>query len=417
MKLTKTTLYMAIITATVGIAACSDSSSSSDVLKTSIGRITGFGSVFVGGVEYETDTATITKDGQPAINGDDDLKVGMIVTVKGTASGNQGVARSIEFTDELEGIVQDNNLLNPDGTANPDGNLTVMGQTVTTDANTNLESNDPGITTPGDIPAGAIVEISGYNDGAGNILASYIELKARDIAVYDGEMEVKGIVTGLSDTVDTLTFELGKVTVDATAIRDTIDLGVPLANDLYVEVKSRDGFDQNTGYLLASKIELEEDGDYDHDGAHGDEVEVEGILTAINLENGAIEVDGRSIRLPEGMNIAGHTVGDLIEVEFRIDEEGNAVAYKMEKEDAHDDDEDFSIRSIVTAIDPDNATITVDGKTIHVDRYNAIMIDHGDKPEKYFSISSLAVGDLVEVEVYLNKDGNYIAIKVEREND
>jgi len=44
------------------------------------------------------------------------------------------------------------------------------------------------------------------------------------------------------------------------------------------------------------------------------------------------------------------------------------------------------------------------------------MIDNSNDPDKYFSISTLAVGELVELEVYKDTDGNYIAIKVERKN-
>lgn len=402
---------------TAGLTGCSSSTdgtaaSASDI--TRIGRITGFGSVFVGGVEYESDTATITKDGRPAINGDNDLKVGMIVTVRGSTNGNQGVANSIEFTDELEGVVQGIPTINPDGT----GSMKVMGHTVTLDTSTNFESDDPAISTPADIPDGAIVEVSGYNDGAGNILASYIELKAKDMATYGDDMEVKGVVSSLSDAVDALTFVLGKVTVDATAIRDSIDLGQPLANDLYVEVKSATGFDSVTGYLVASKIELEDDGDYAHDGEDGDEMEVEGIITATDMENGTIDVDGRSITLSEGMDLSSYVIGDLIEIKFRIDADGNAVADKIEKDDAHDDADEEEIKGFVTAIDTDSSTITIDGKTtISVDKFNAIMIDDSSTPDKYFSISSLSTGDRVEVDAYQDSDGNYIAIKVKREDD
>ncbi len=409
MKLTKTTLYTAIITASLGIAACSSSSTPGNSELTSIGRITGFGSVFVGGVEYETDQTLITKDGQPVINGDNDLKIGMIVTVKGSTNGTQGVAKSIEFNDELEGLVQENTL-------DTSGILKVMGQTVTVDANTNFESKDQSISLVGDIPVGAIVEVSGYPDGNGNILASYIELKAKDMASYDDDMEVKGLIKNLSDTTTSLTFDLGGLTVDATAIADIIDLGVPLANDLYVEVKSKEGFDADTGYLIASKIELEDDGHYGMDGEHGDEMEVEGVITAIDSENGSIDINGRTIHLPANFNMSQFAIGDLVEVELSIDADGNAIMHEIEKENAHDDDEDFSIESTIESIDSKNATITVNGKVIHVDKFNAIMMDHSDSADKYFSIDTLRVGDFVEVEVYIDKDGNYIAIKVKREN-
>lgn len=411
MNLSRTVLYTAIVAASLGIVACSSSSTPSGTGElTSVGRITGFGSVFVGGVEYETNQTAITKDGRPALNGDNDLKVGMIVTVRGSANGTQGVATSIEFNDELEGLVQTNDLATG-------GSLKVMGQTVTVDANTNFESKDPTITLIENIPAGAIVEVSGYPDGNGNILASYIELKAKDMASYDDDMEVKGVVKNLLSTVDplSLTFELGGVTVDATTIADVIDLGVPLADGLYVEVKSRTGFDAGTGYLIASKIELEDEGHYGMGGDHGDDMEVEGVITAIDLENGTFEINGINIIIPENLSISQFAIGDLVEVELSIDADGKAVMREIEKEDAHDDDEDFSIEAYIDAIDSDNATITVLGKVIHVDKFNAIMIDKSDSPEKYFSIDTLRVGDFVEVETYIDSEGNYIAVKVERE--
>jgi len=410
MKLTKTTLYTAMAIASLSIAACSSSSTPDASQLTSTGRITGFGSVFVGGVEYETDQATIRKDGQPTVNGDNDLSVGMIVTVKGSTNGTQGVATSIEFNDELEGLVQDNTLAS-DGS----GSLKVMGQTVTVDANTNFKSKDPAISLVEDIPPGAIVEVSGYPDGNGNILASFIELKAKDMASYGDDMEVKGIIKNLSETTTALTFDLGSQTIDATAIASVIDLGMPLADGLYVEVKSKTGFDASTGFLIASKIELENGGDYGIDGEHGEEMEVEGLITAIDTDKGSIEVNGKTILLPANTDLSQFIVGELIKIEFSIDADGNAVMNKIEKEDAHDDDEDFSIKAYIDSIDPDNATITVDGKVIKVDKFNAIMIDKSDDPEKYFSIDTLAVGDFVELEVYIDADGNYIAIKVERE--
>ncbi len=410
MKLTKTTLYTAIVVASLGIVACSSSSTPDASQLTSTGRITGFGSVFVGGVEYETNQAAISKDGQPTINGDNDLSVGMIVTVKGSTNGTQGVATSIEFNDELEGLVQDNTLAS-DGS----GNLKVMGQTVTVDANTNFQSKDPAYTLVENIPLGAIIEVSGYPDGNGNILASYIELKAKDMTSYGDDMEVKGVIKNLTETATALTFGLGSQTVDATAIASTVDLGTPLADGMYVEVKSKTGFDATTGFLIASKIELEDDGKYDIDGEHGDEMEVEGLITAIDTENGNIEINGKTILIPANTDLSQFTVSELIKIEFSIDADGNAVMNKIEKEDAHDDDEDFSIKASIDSIDPDNATITVDGKVIQVDKFNAIMIDNSDDPEKYFSIDTLAVGDFVELEVYIDADGNYIAIKVERE--
>ncbi len=48
----------------------------------SSGPITAFGSVFVNGVEYDIDQATLTRNGQPA-SGQNEYRIGEYVTVKG----------------------------------------------------------------------------------------------------------------------------------------------------------------------------------------------------------------------------------------------------------------------------------------------------------------------------------------------
>ncbi|HEB98347.1 MAG TPA: hypothetical protein ENJ05_02450, partial [Thiotrichales bacterium] len=93
---------MTALTAAIalGLTACGGGSSTTSSLDGSTasvtGVITGFGSIFVNGVEYETNGANITIDGQPGT--EDDLRVGMVVTLEGSASGNSGTAVSISFS-------------------------------------------------------------------------------------------------------------------------------------------------------------------------------------------------------------------------------------------------------------------------------------------------------------------------------
>ncbi len=72
---------------------------------TTSGTLDGFGSIFVNGVEYETDNAEIIIEGQPA--SESDLGVGMVVVVKGTVNddGTTGTAERVFFDDEVEGPV------------------------------------------------------------------------------------------------------------------------------------------------------------------------------------------------------------------------------------------------------------------------------------------------------------------------
>ncbi len=105
--LIKSTLATAIA---LSIAACSptDSEGVAGIGGSgyvSSGSVSGFGSVFVNGVEFETDSSTFDVDGVSGTQ--DDLAIGMIVQVSGTinADGITGDATSISYDDQLQGPV------------------------------------------------------------------------------------------------------------------------------------------------------------------------------------------------------------------------------------------------------------------------------------------------------------------------
>src|SRR6185295_10627897 len=72
---------------------------------TTVGPITGFGSLFVDGVEYSTAGAQIRVDDQPGTEAD--LHVGQIVTLKGSVNtdGLTGTASEVSFSGDLRGPV------------------------------------------------------------------------------------------------------------------------------------------------------------------------------------------------------------------------------------------------------------------------------------------------------------------------
>ena len=76
------------------------------LITSQLGTINGFGSIFVNGVEFETDEADILVDGQRV--GEDALGLGMVVLVDGTVNedGVTGTANSVVFDDEVEGPIE-----------------------------------------------------------------------------------------------------------------------------------------------------------------------------------------------------------------------------------------------------------------------------------------------------------------------
>ena len=70
------------------------------------GQITGFGSIFVNGVEFETTDSSISLDG--ASGTESDLKLGMVVTVTGTINPDRltGKADTVSVEEVIQGLVQ-----------------------------------------------------------------------------------------------------------------------------------------------------------------------------------------------------------------------------------------------------------------------------------------------------------------------
>lgn len=386
----QTALYAAMFSAMIGLAGCSGGSSSSNTETDSnvTGRITGFGSVYVNGVEYETTGAEITVDGVPG--SETDLAVGMLVTLDGSANGANGSALSISFNDNVEGVVTQ---------TLAGGGLVVMGYTITTDTQTNLD----GLTDIANLAVGDVVEVSGYPDGTGGILATYIELNGT--YTPGTEIEVKGLVSNLDATA--MTFDFGTMTIDYSAA-SSVDAG--LADGAYVEVKGDSA--PVAGTFTATRVEAEQHG---VSGDNGDELEVEGLITDIATNGSTISINDQTFTVPAGFDISDFAVGDMVEVEVTVNGT-DLVLSEIEDEDHDSDNADkIEVKATATVTDTVANTLTVAGLTISVNPNTTIMIDHSTTPEHFFNLSSIIAGtDVVEVNAIHDGSGGYMATKIER---
>jgi hypothetical protein len=420
-EILKITTVSLAIAAVIGLTACggsgegSDSTASSPVMSGSTittGVITGFGSVFVDGVEFETDDSSFSlDDGDDGVENEDGLAVGMVVTVTGTvhADGKTGSARHIEFDDELEGIVNANSV-GAEGT----GTMTIMGQTVIVKTITIFESDVAGIDSIDKVAAGNVVEVSGYSSGDGSVYATRIEVK---LAMHAGEeIEVKGIVSNLEAS----RFDIGGLTVDfSSALFDDSLPNGTLGNGQYVEVKSTAGFSLDN-QLIASEIELQDDGDMELEGDEGDEAELNGIVTAVSPDT-AFEVGGRTVIITMATSFEHGNPGDImpgvyLEVEGELNAEGELVADEIEL--AIEDD--IEIQGTVEAVNDPPGSVTLLGEIIHVNA-STLLIDKQDEagllPEHFFGLDDLNSGDYLEIDAYLDPDsGKLIAVKLERDD-
>ena len=313
--------------------------SSSPTAVTTSGIITAFGSVFVNGVEYETDSAEIEADDDIADEGD--LKVGQIITLKGSVNddGVTGTADSIVYDDKVEGPITSIN-----------GDILVVLQHTIILNGTVFDDNVPTQSVAG-LTVGDVIEVSGFLNANGDIVATYLELDNSG-----SDFELVGIVSNL-DTDDS-TFDIGAQTISyASATFEDFD-GALIADDDLVEVKGN-SFDGN-GAFVAIEIELEDD-DFDEN----DEVEVEGLITRFESELD-FDVFAVMVTTTSTTEYEGGTADDLaedvkVEVEGTI-ENGILVAEKVEFKNV----EDTRFEAVVDSVDAEAGEFVILGITIVV---------------------------------------------------
>jgi hypothetical protein len=144
--------------------------------------------------------------------------------------------------------------------------------------------------------------------------------------------------------------------------------------------------------------------------AVGDEVEFTGTVTAIDVDAGSFTVDvGEGVIYTvypaEGFDFSTLVVGDIVEVEGTLNEDGSVAASSVKVKES-DDEVEFTGK--VIAIDEAAGSFTVeaeDGTTYTV------------FPPEGFDFSTLEVGDTVEVKGTLNEDGSVAALNVNFEDD
>jgi len=399
----------------VGLSACGGGGSNSDsTLKarsnaTTTGTITAFGSIFVNGVEYNTQNAKIIIEGKTLE--ETDLKLGMMVSV---TKGPGDMAIKVEAGDEVEGIV---NAVIPGGT--PTGILMVMGQTVTIDDSTIFESKVTEITIAhaGEIKENNVVEVHGYSTGMGEITATRIEVKAISYTIGD-ELEVTGYV--MMHDLDAKTFKIGTLEILYT---DSVLVDLPngLTDDLLVEVKSTEGLVNNQ--LIASKVEPES---IQHDTDEDDEVEVKDLISeiipdvSITVADVTFLIDADTEFDPQ-YDATTYDVGVLVEVEGTYNAAGELVAKKIELEDNYSDTIKADLAGMVIAVDATDVnigTITLAGGIVVMVNNDTIMKDSSSVNLQMFNLEDIFKDDYLAIKAIGNGngDGTYTALKVKRED-
>ena len=333
----------------------------------------------VGGKQLDvTDPGlVVTVDSVPATL--ETLRVGDRIFYSGTTSddGATIVVTSIVQDDLVEGRL-DVGSLDLDA-----GSFSVLGQmvlvtplTVFADA---IQPNEISGLMDGDF-----LEISGEINAAGVIEASRVERESDD-----SDFEVTGVISALD--APGFRFVINGLTVDYAAARlDGFDTDGPQVGDR-VEVEG-DQIDA-AGVLISDEVELES---FDYDGAEGDLVDIEGVVTAV-LSAEQFELGGQAVVLGsqtvfEGGVAADIALGSRLEVSGTLDANGVLQADEIEFED-DELESPIGLQGIVDEIDAGNTSVVILGVTIRISSETRLEGDD-DMPLIFEEIS---IGDVLEV--------------------
>lgn len=359
----------------------------------SVGTITGFSSVFVNGVKYETDLAIIDIDDKENAT-ENDLEIGMVVTILGSVNEDAvtGDAQSIHYSENIKGLVEAIGINK--------GELIISGQEVTTDEltvydNTNLET----------LMVGDFVEVSGLRNEHGVLLATRIE---KERISEEAVIKIKGAVSGL-DTVNRV-FSLAYLAVDYSRAEITLDDEALLADGLIVKVK---GHQISVGMpLIATNVELKAK---DYEVEEGSVLKLDGIIDRYTSATD-FTVNGQNITTNEVTtykhgNSSFLEQGERVKVKGELTAEGLLIAdeIKFHKES------DYEVEGTVEAISIEANTVTVLGVTFVLNEET--QFDDGTGSDiRFFNIETVNIGDFVEIKGFESNEV-LIATKFERKDD
>ncbi|MEZ5500914.1 MAG: DUF5666 domain-containing protein [Steroidobacteraceae bacterium] len=354
-----------------------------------LGPVTGFGSVFVNGIEFSTNGAQITVEDSSGTEAD--LKVGQIVEVRGDidASAGTGTATSIVFSDSLEGPITAIDLAT--------NSLNVLGQTVRVNGATIFDDRISPASLAG-LNVNDIVEVSGNADNTGVVIASRIEPKAAG-----NLFELKGTVSNLSGN----TFSIGPTTIDFSSA--LLVNGSP-SNGACVEVK---GNAFNQGTLVATRVEVKS---CTLGASANDLGEIEGLITRF-VSVSDFDVGGQAVTTNASTTYEGGTSADL-GVNLKVEVEGsfNASLVLVARKVQIKPDNSTRLLGVVDSLNAGASTLTMFGVTVETGSATS-WNDKSAANARPFDFSDLRTGDYLEVRGFeATTAGRMIGVFIERDD-
>src|SRR5215469_7332453 len=378
-----------------GSSANNSSSGMSTVMST--GVITGFGSIFVNGIHFQTSGATIRKNGQ--VVDQSQLAVGEVAFVKGQAneSDETGNADEVDVDESVVGPISALDITN--------GLVTVLAQTVKINGGTSFSKD----IQPADITGlkvGDTIRVDGMYDSTGTIVATRIERGSASAV-----LQVVGTVSGLNSASHT--FMINALIVDySSATLTGFASGGPNNGDT-VEVQGT-SFNDATKTLSATSVARKQS---DHEEADDKtDIEREGLITrfasATDFDVAGQPVTTTSSTIYKDGSAANLALNVKVEVEGVLNSSNVLVASVV----SFEHNGSVELQSQVTAVNATAGTLALLGVSITVNSMTRFEDDSSAHIQN-FGLSSVSVGDTVKVRGYENPAGSgmVLATRLERE--
>lgn len=358
-------------------------------LTSAYGTVSGFGSIYVNGMRFDTDGAYVEIAGEAAT--EDALAVGMLVEVTAEmADGGQNpVAHSISAERAIFGVIEGLEEVGHGRKA-----VRVLGQTVYVNEDATFDG-----TTLDTLAPGMGVGVSGFVTDNGLITATYISL--REIDVTRDTLEVEGYVTSSDSSAQS--FRIKDLSVQTTAADFVNGTAAELVAGRRVRVSGI--LSGETKIFQARRVEFISRPI--RDGGH---TSIEGVIrhlnagatfmvhtTLVDLKNAWIE-NGSAYDLQEGAQVVvfGPLVQGVLRAERIHIKPLNTSRFK----------------GLVTELDVDAGTFSLLDTRFQVTQFTQFK-DDSPTMERRFNFAGLREGDALEV-FAVKVDGTWQVTRIMR---
>ena len=358
-----------------------------------IGPISGFGSVYVNGIRFDTSNTSFTFEGRPGSQ--ERLFQGMIITASGDTSTGDTLASasSIDFRFNLIGAVD--HVEDEDKLAN---SFKAGGQVVLLNELTVIRHADSHDAFADD----ELVAVSGFRRANGHIVATYIEKVDTENPGLLNATVVEGTVQ--ANDARLLTFRIGDQLVNYASAQLDLSAGV-LEEGLLVRVTGQETGEQ----LMALTIEEPQPAGVTSDI---NSVSISGLVT--NVGTGTFILNDTPVIMTPKTSLQNGARSDIVInasvlVRGLQDNRGEVLADEI----IFSSQPNITVEADVEAVDPAAKTVTLAGLTVIVDSFT-LMLDNSPARLNTFSVDNIAVGDRIAIAGLENDSRTVLASRLER---